>query len=93
MSDTREGLGRTPGQPEPPAPALTDQELGVLTMRIQEALGHHQGAAVLLAISEGFQAAGNDQVLPGLGLHIEPNRRGYLVLDIAHEIRQLAARL
>ena len=72
---------------------MTDQELGILTMTVEEALRHHQGAAVLLAVSEGFQAAGNDQVLPGLGLHIEPNRRGYMVLDIAHELRTLSARL
>lgn len=72
---------------------LTDQELALLTTRIQEALQHHQGGAVLIAVSEGFEMAGIGQVLPGLGLHIEPNRRGYLVLDIAHELRRLAGRL
>lgn len=69
---------------------VADNELAFLTIKIRELIRERGGHVTLLAISEGFLAAGNDQAIPGLGVQLPDQAEARELLELAARLRRLA---
>ncbi len=72
---------------------VTDNELAFLTIKVQELIRERGGHVTLVAISEGFLSAGNDQAIPGLGVQLPDQEDARQLLELAARLRRLARSL